>query len=263
MAQYGRKVAMSTVKMIVTDLDDTLLRSDKSISPYTLDMLKQVRAKGIKTAFATARGASAKALVPRDLFDAHIFMNGALAFADGALVYSRTIPPQAMRPFLTALTEHKIRAAAEINGTHYANFDVRKQWHFIERFQITDFAELPGNADKLYAVVERPEEIETARALLPKTLSFHVSKDHLMMVTHKEASKRRAIAAAASKWSVEPSDIVAFGDDMNDIDMLKGCGTGIAVQNALEEVKAAAAGVCTANDHDGVAKWLEAHLGLC
>ena len=52
------------IKMIVTDLDDTLFRTDKSISQYTIDIIKRVRKKGIKVIFATARGSSTKDLVP-------------------------------------------------------------------------------------------------------------------------------------------------------------------------------------------------------
>ena len=59
---------------------------------------------------------------------------------------------------------------------------------------------------------------------------------------------------------VPASQIVAFGDDFNDIGMLKVCGTGIAMDNAIEEVKNAADQVCDSNEADGVAKWMEEHL---
>ena len=50
---------------------------------------------------------------------------------------------------------------------------------------------------------------------------------------------------------------VAFGDDYNDIEMLRDCGIGVAVANAIPEVKTAADYICDTNDNDGVAKWLE------
>ena len=55
-------------------------------------------------------------------------------------------------------------------------------------------------------------------------------------------------------------EVVAFGDDLNDVDMLRGCGTGVAMANALDEVKLAADEVCGGNDEDGVAKWIEANM---
>ena len=54
--------------------------------------------------------------------------------------------------------------------------------------------------------------------------------------------------------------LVAFGDDINDLEMVKNCGIGVAVENAIDDVKAAAKYICGTNDNDGVAKWLEEHI---
>lgn len=51
--------------------------------------------------------------------------------------------------------------------------------------------------------------------------------------------------------------IAAFGDDMNDLEMVRNCGIGVAVRNAVEEVKRSADYICGSNDDDGVAKWIE------
>ena len=56
---------------------------------------------------------------------------------------------------------------------------------------------------------------------------------------------------------IDLSDMVAFGDDKNDIDMLKICGKGIAVSNAIKDVLDLADEVTASNDEDGVAKWIE------
>ena len=55
-------------------------------------------------------------------------------------------------------------------------------------------------------------------------------------------------------------DMVAFGDDLNDIDMLKLCGKGIAVSNAIKEVLDIADDVTLSNDEDGVASWIERNI---
>ena len=77
-------------KMIVTDLDGTLLMSDKSISQYTKSVLCRCREAGIKTAYATGRGGSAERIVPSELFDARIIMNGASAYINDKIVYTGT-----------------------------------------------------------------------------------------------------------------------------------------------------------------------------
>ena len=54
-------------------------------------------------------------------------------------------------------------------------------------------------------------------------------------------------------------ETAGFGDDVNDLDFLRVCGTKIAVENAVDNVKVIADDVCGSNDDDGVAKWLEAN----
>ena len=56
------------------------------------------------------------------------------------------------------------------------------------------------------------------------------------------------------------SDIAAFGDDFNDIEILRNCGIGVAVANECEVAKSAADYVCGSNDEDGVARWIEKNM---
>nr|WP_278291370.1 HAD-IIB family hydrolase [Ruminococcus flavefaciens] len=74
------------------------------------------------------------------------------------------------------------------------------------------------------------------------------------------AGKTAAINALVEKCGIAISDIVSFGDDRNDIDMLKMCGTGVAVANAVREVLEIADEVTASNDEDGVALWLEKNV---
>ena len=61
-------------------------------------------------------------------------------------------------------------------------------------------------------------------------------------------------------WGIKPEEIVAFGDDLNDIDMLGYAGVGVVMDNALEQVKTVADYICDTNDNDGLAKWLEENV---
>jgi len=74
---------------------------------------------------------------------------------------------------------------------------------------------------------------------------------------HKDATKSKAAASLVQFWDIASSEILAFGDDLNDIDMLSYAGIGVAMGNALDEVKAAANYICLSNDEDGVAHWIE------
>ena len=79
-------------------------------------------------------------------------------------------------------------------------------------------------------------------------------------MTLKDATKENAISVMSQKLNIPLEQIAAFGDDFSDIGMLKLCGKGIAMENAIPEVKKIASGICRSNEEDGVAHWLEENL---
>ncbi|RIK43550.1 MAG: Cof-type HAD-IIB family hydrolase, partial [Chloroflexi bacterium] len=76
------------------------------------------------------------------------------------------------------------------------------------------------------------------------------------------ANKAAALAVLMADWGVPLAQVVAFGDDTNDIEMLQECGLGVAVANAADEVKQVADEITATNDEDGVAIVLERLLCL-
>jgi len=72
-------------------------------------------------------------------------------------------------------------------------------------------------------------------------------------------SKINAIKITANLLGIDISDVAAFGDDYNDIEMIEECGTGIAVANAIEQVLMSASHRTVSNDEDGVAAFIEKH----
>lgn len=96
--------------------------------------------------------------------------------------------------------------------------------------------------------------------MVPESLSVVVSENRIAMIQPKDVDKGKALEALWQRLGLSASQAVGFGDDWNDLSLLHACGTGIAVENALPAVKAAADGVCPSNREDGVAQWLEDHL---
>lgn len=248
------------IRMVVTDLDETLLRTDKSISKYTIDIIKKVRSKGIKIIFATARGDSAKSLIPYELFDGYVLMNGAKAYIENRIIYDRRISSDIFIPFLQHLSNKNLKVAAEIDGIHYANFNVREKWRYIDNFVITDYLNVQGNADKLYAIIEEKNQIDIIKSNLPKELYLYVSKDNLAIIMHKEARKSIGISKIASEFNICKNEILVFGDDTNDEDMFLNSELSVAMSNAIDDIKALADHICDTNDNDGVAKWLDENV---
>jgi len=251
-----------SIKMLVFDLDGTLLRDDKTVSERTISTLKKCRENGIKVTYATGRSDSVKMLLPVEkMFDGYVITNGALAYAGEKQIYNRLIKPETAKSYLITADEAGIEIAAQLYGKHYANFNVSQLWDWLKN-EFTDFKDYNIETEKIYSFVENAETIEFLESNLPDELYMVISRDNLAMIMHKEAVKSKAVAALADYWGIEKSEIAAFGDDLNDIDLLQFCGVSVAVGNALDEAKAAAGYISEDNENDGVAKWIEEHI-LC
>lgn len=246
------------IKMIVTDLDGTLLKTDKTISAYTKDTLAHYRALGTKVVYATGRGSDGTQFL-HTLFDAQIHMNGAIATVDEQIIYERLIPYETARDFLMACDEKGLQVTSQSKDTHYSNFVVSHVWPWIDNFEIVDFATHAIDAQKIYLTRLTPTDLDFIQSILPDELYMVMANDGLLMIMHTEATKWSAISAVADYFGIDPSEIVAFGDDLNDIDMLSHAGISVAMANASHEVKSIGRHICDSNDDDGVARWLEAH----
>ena len=246
------------IKMIVFDLDGTLLKTDKTVSEYTLGIVSRCRKMGIKTAIATARGHPEK-VAPIDQFDGRILCNGAVIIADGK-TYRQTIPYKEARPLLLACGQRGLRVTTQFDDTHYTTFDIAAVWPDIKKWEIVDFSRHDIDTEKINIDAITAEDATFIEKNMTSNMHLKVARDGLGMIMHKNATKSKAVAKLAGIWGVCKEEIVCFGDDRNDIDMLSNAGMGVAMKNALDEVKAAADDTCDTNDNDGVAKWLEENV---
>ena len=248
------------IKMLALDLDGTLLRDDKTISTRNLRALKECQKRGIKVVCATARG-NYESFVPEQLFDGRVLKSGAVAYIGKQLVYYKTMSIDDVRPFLLA-TDHRglLTAIQNNDGVHYANFNVTEKWEFITNYKIVDFSTVTFDVDKIYVVTETPESVEFVKKHVPTEVHLFISRDNLTFLFHKDAIKSKATNAIADYWGINPSQIVAFGDDLVDVELLQNCGIGVAMGNALDEVKEVADYICDTNENHGVAKWIEEHI---
>jgi Cof subfamily protein (haloacid dehalogenase superfamily) len=253
------------IKMIVTDLDRTLLRTDKTISAYTAEVLNRCRERGIKIVFATARPkrtVESFAAIAGEAVDALILHNGAVVYIGGALHTCFGIEPKVRDKILLSVSRDfpEVALSVEIDDTLYANFDVSEIWEETTAVR-TDFTKLPVKpADKI--IIGSPEPFDAAlfAQYIPADLYIETSSSEQMnveLIMNSNATKWEAVKIVAEYFKIQTEEIAAFGDDYNDISMLKNCGAGVAVSNSINEAKAAADYICDSNDNDGVAKWIE------
>ena len=255
------------IKMIVCDLDGTLLRTDKTVSKYTLNMLNKYRAAGVKFAVATARSAiGARIFTEVMMPDALIYNGGAGAVMGGDIIYNQELSSKVASHIVRDILRHGhtyLSAEGEYgffyNGPPDYSYAIELARHG-QRAEHTDFAQgLDVPVHKVRAALD----MATAQKVAQKFADVDIISYHgepWVRFGHIRATKWWAIEACAARFGIDAMEIVAFGDDYNDLEMLKNCGVGVAVANAIPEAKAVADFICEDNDKDGVAKWLEARV---
>ncbi len=249
---------MNDIKLIVSDLDNTLLNSQQIISPYTAEILNKCRENKIMIAFATARpirytNCFFKYFTP----DAFICHNGSVInFPSGETAHVGIDYDRAIK-FIEKLIAYnnKLEIAVEYHDKIYSNFDAGKYWKGID-YNKSNLIDLNfDTADKVLVALS-DAQVEDVNKFIPENCYLEKSKDGVCMVMNREATKINAIKKLCLQINIDISQVVSFGDDHNDLNMITGCGVGVAVENARDEIKAVANDFCPSNDDDGVAKWL-------
>lgn len=250
------------ISMVVTDLDGTLLRSDKTLSPYTLQTIRRIREMGIPFVVATARPRRAvRGFLPDFDFDGAAYHNGAVIYAGDTPLTGFPVPRPGELIRTLLRRDPKSRISLEWDDVLYSNFPADEIWPGADYTMTEDLAALPlSMANKVIVEAFTKQEEAEISALLPGELYAQLSENRIVMIMNRSAAKHCAVQQLAAHYGAPMADIVAFGDDYNDVEMLCQCGTGVAMRNALDEVKLCADHVCPSCDEDGVAKWLEENV---
>ena len=250
------------IRMILTDLDHTLLKQDGSVSGKTLQILTACRTKGIRFAIATARyWIGAERYIDLLNPDYEITTDGTLVHSHGQCIYSCAFSVSETNSVISSIAEAAPGAeiTAACGKTVYWNSRHISESEKLHKAVYCDYSSpLDVQANKI--VAELPDE-SVAREIAARTncklQCYRGEKWYAFMPA--ASGKTAAIRALAEISGISPEDTVAFGDDLNDIEMLRFCGTGIAVANAIPELQEAADEITLSNDEDGVAKWLADH----
>ena len=261
--------ATVNIKAIFLDLDNTLLRSDKSVHNYTISVLGRCRRKGIKVAFATARSHHTAAAVNDFMaWDGGVYFSGSAVQAEGREIAAARMDAQEASRIAREIAARwpGIQVGVEVDGHFHANY-AAPEIITCGKLVASDFSVLPTDADNLvigtwdWAGPPVPEAAWAAiKAMLPDDWWMHRERNGMGIIASRAATKSAGVVALMSHWGIPLLYAAAFGDDMSDISMLESVGWGGAVENALPEVKAVADFVCGSNDADGVAQWLEENL---
>lgn len=251
-------------KMIITDLDKTLLRSEKIISEYTINVLKKCQSAGLKIVFATARSKqSSSRILAQFTPDIFVGYGGALVSSGNKVIHRFDIPCEISSQLINdCLVTPEILSVLAINESVALtnNTDELKNQES-SHYKYSDFTNTYNNSYlKITVNSSCQNAVEKIARKYPMCDMLRYTGEDLYRFANRDAVKWNAVKAIAEHYNLSTDTFVAFGDDINDLEMIKECGTGVAVENALDEVKAVADYICDTNDNDGMAIWLEENI---
>lgn len=263
-------------KLIAFDIDDTLLNSEKLITPKTRNCLLNAQSAGIKLCVASGRlpyGVKPYAEELDVLNNGGYYMGfngGVVLDSNSNLIGTTFLDSKYIEPVYEVIRPTNITTIVHKGDVIYADKKVNAYTH-IE----PDVIGLPLNlVDDIVEFVDweipkillcgEPDELKETEKVLIKKFGYEVdiyfSAPWFLEVMPKGINKGIGIEIVCRDMGIDLSEVIAFGDNYNDIPMLKKAGLGVAMGNADEKVKASADYVTDTCDLDGIAKALNKFL---
>ena len=262
-------------KMIVMDMDGTLLRSDGTCSEETKEYLNNLKSDGHTIVLATGRTLRAAKLPTEDAYFANYIItnNGALIYDvdNNDFLFKSTISKDNVKKVCSFYNQDIINFVA-LGTLNYYN---RYSKEYFEETSQVRMIKSEDELDKLACEtidmtmnLKHQELIDDMIRLLNESLpelDFSVMQDSFaskkwIRIGNDGTNKYTAIEKIANAKGIDNNDIICFGDGLNDLDMLANCGLSVAMGNALDEVKVVCDDRTDSNDDDGVIRYLERYF---
>ncbi|MBC1320710.1 HAD family phosphatase [Listeria welshimeri] len=269
-----------TTQAIILDIDGTLLNDDKKISPETKKALITAQQNGVKLILASGRPTTGMHLYAEQLEMEKY--HGLLVSYNGAKVvdcqtkeelFNQTLTISEGKAVLEHMKQFEVKVMIDKDDYMYVNnvYDCYIPYKG-EEINIIQYESRGGNfklceKEDLAAFLDyRINKILTAgdpdymqknyqamMAPFKNTLNCVFTADFYFEFTAKNIDKAKALDTVLTPMGIHPENIIAFGDGHNDITMVKYAGTGIAMDNAVPELKAVANSITLSNNKDGIA----------
>ena len=271
-------------RLVALDIDGTLLTPEQRISEATLAVLHEVRERGILIMLCTGRSFHKAQEVIRD-----IPFRFPLVLHNGAMIVEahtgRVMERRPMSARLARTAWHLLRR----EGFEPIVYDFREGRYFLYYRSVSAANEglhryLQGKEDILHpisdgadfghqpthmVVIDRRERVLAALQQLRARLhdanvftsgSLHGNIYWFLEILSHRASKATAVDVIGRRHGISPDQVIAIGDNFNDLDMLRYAGLGVAMANAPREIREQADVVTESNDAEGVAQALRRYV---
>lgn len=265
----------SKIKLIMIDLDGTLLNRESRITPETLQVLQSLQDKGLIITLASGR--TYASMLPYAL---ELGGEAPLASYNGAWIREprgnqttlihHTLEEPMARQALEILRQRGLHANVYINDELIVedDNDYIQEYGFTKRVKyrvVSSFDSLsPFNPTKILTIDNDIEKIARIRDELSQKTEAEIFRSSSIFceILPPGIDKGWALDFFCEHFGITAAEVIAFGDQENDINMIKKAGTGVAMANALDSVKQAANALAPAHHEDGVARFLLDYFGL-
>lgn len=247
------------IRVMAIDLDGTLLRNDTTISSETIQVLRMCQERRKLIVFASARPPRTMAKLLPDEFHNSLWIcyNGAEIYESKKRIYQNLIDSSAAKKIIELAQMHipTHKVSLEIDDELFANQCLEGFF----TYQIVDLSTICHRpAAKIMIDLSQGNVAESLLKNLPPSCKAVITDNgNLAQIMVHSVSKAQALQFILDSRNLTFENVIAFGDDANDIEMIKESKIGVAMDNAVPEVKAVADYVTKSNDEDGVAEVLK------
>jgi Cof subfamily protein (haloacid dehalogenase superfamily) len=259
---------MMKYKAVILDIDGTILPHGKTLTHATKDAIEKLKEKNLKVVIATGRAPYFSESIVKEIgAESMVFFNGSYVFHEGNEIFKTPIEKEILKNvhLLSKDFQHPITFLGETsfkatNLTHPYIVEAYKFDPWKPELAPPQFW-MDQDIYQMFLHCELEEEINYQTRIPELDFRRWTSGIRTCDVNLSNANKAVGLTKLLEKIGIAPDEVVAFGDGLNDIEMLSLAGMGVAMGSARDEVKKAANMVTLSAEDDGVRYGLE-RLGL-
>ena len=254
-------------KMLVLDMDDTLLTDDHTISNENATMLFKAQELGVYVVLASGRPTPAMTAYAKELQLDNSFMisyNGAVItdLKEDKIIFEQTLSQQQIHELYDYSLKSKTHIITYVDGkivseTDSEYIEVERTITGLEHNKVLNFKDAVKSAAIKCILLEEPsylKEVEKDLKLAMPHLSVCMSKPFFLEVAQNGIDKGASIKFLAKKLNILQSEIIAVGNAGNDLTMIEYAGLGVWVDNVDPELRDKADVIVASNNNHGVAE---------
>lgn len=253
---------MSRIKLIMSDIDGTILDQNHQLDSHLLELMPLLKQSEISFVLASARSPLGIAPISKELgitdFPIASY-NGALISTGDKILSQHSINKKELLLLHDFLTKEFPTVSINVYSGKDWYVNTLDKWVEIE-------AQITGEKNLIHKLllIDNAATIQKLKETLatmdfPQT-DFYLSKDNYLEVTHNQVSKKQALLELANYYQLSLTEIMSIGDNYNDIPMIETAGLGVAMGNAPTDVKVCANKVTDSNDQNGVSKAIKLYV---